>query len=237
MPANELLGLGPGQVFVQRNVGNLATHKDMNVMSCLEYGVDGGCPPAAYGLLVCCMLLLRQLRRHQFHLRSTAHCCRLAHWLLRPPTLLRHVPCLPAVLKVKHIIVCGHYGCGAVQGALTMPCKTPGQHRRCLPPASANAGGRQLCSALAILPGFCTSPRTALRCAPALPLVPARPLPPAGLVNLWIQDIRDTRDKNIEALRQLRGPQQVDKLVELNVMRQVGCRWVGARSVGRWAAD
>jgi hypothetical protein len=56
-------------------------------------------------------------------------------------------------------------------------------------------------------------------------------------VNLWIQDIRDTRDKNIEALRQLRGPQQVDKLVELNVMRQVGCGWVGARSVGRWAAD
>ena len=56
VPANELLGLGPGQVFVQRNVGNLATHKDMNVMSCLEYGVAGGCPPAAYGLLVCCKL-------------------------------------------------------------------------------------------------------------------------------------------------------------------------------------
>ena len=83
-----------------------------------------------------------------------------------------------------------------------------------------------------------SAPHPALRCAaPALPLVPAPPLPPAGLVNLWIQDIRDTRDKNIEALRQLRGPQQVDKLVELNVMRQVGCGWVGARSVGRWAAD
>ena len=34
------MGLGPGEVFVQRNVGNLATHKDMNVMSCLEYGVE-----------------------------------------------------------------------------------------------------------------------------------------------------------------------------------------------------
>lgn len=111
VPANELLGLGPGAVFVQRNVGNLATHKDMNCMACLEYAIS--------------------------------------------------------VLKVKHLIVCGHYGCGAVKGALTLPCATP------------------------------------------------------GLVNLWIQDIRDTRDKNIEVLRKLQGAEQVDKLVELNVMRQV----------------
>lgn len=57
--------------------------------------------------------------------------------------------------------------------------------------------------------------------------MPWLPVPlglPAGLVNLWIQDIRDTRDKNIEVLRKLRGPEQVDKLVELNVMRQVGAR-------------
>lgn len=56
---------------MQRNVGNLATHKDMNCMSCLEYAVN--------------------------------------------------------VLKVKHIIVCGHYNCGAVRAALTMPRKTPGE--------------------------------------------------------------------------------------------------------------
>lgn len=37
--ANQLMGLGPGEVFVQRNVGNLVTHKDMNAMSCLEYAV------------------------------------------------------------------------------------------------------------------------------------------------------------------------------------------------------
>ncbi|KAI7838875.1 hypothetical protein COHA_007341 [Chlorella ohadii] len=121
VPANELLGLGPGEVFVQRNVGNLATHKDMNVMSCMEYAVT--------------------------------------------------------VLKVKHIIVCGHYGCGAVKGALTLPCKTPGERMGCWSRIS--------------------------------------------IVNLWIQDIRDTRDKNIEILRKLRGPEQIDKLVELNVMRQV----------------
>lgn len=41
VPANELLGLGPGEVFVQRNVGNLATHKDMNV--------SGGCWPEFVG--------------------------------------------------------------------------------------------------------------------------------------------------------------------------------------------
>lgn len=39
LQANQVLGLQPGEVFVQRNVGNLATHKDMNCMACLEYAV------------------------------------------------------------------------------------------------------------------------------------------------------------------------------------------------------
>jgi carbonic anhydrase len=104
--------MGPGEVFVQRNVGNLVTHKDMNAMACLEYSVQA--------------------------------------------------------LRVKHIIVCGHYNCGAVRGALELPCAS------------------------------------------------------SGLVNLWIQDIRDVRDKNVEVLRELRTQtERVDKLVELNVMRQV----------------
>lgn len=36
MQANELVGMGPGDLFVHRNVGNLCTHKDMNAMSCME---------------------------------------------------------------------------------------------------------------------------------------------------------------------------------------------------------
>jgi len=37
--ANQILGLVPGEIFVQRNVGNQAMHTDLNLMSCLEYAV------------------------------------------------------------------------------------------------------------------------------------------------------------------------------------------------------
>lgn len=70
VPASQILGLAPGEIFVQRNVGNQASHTDLNVMSCLEYSVQA--------------------------------------------------------LKVKNIIVCGHYNCGAVKAALQLPCNTPG---------------------------------------------------------------------------------------------------------------
>lgn len=62
VPANEIVGLPAGELFVHRNVANLVIHTDMNCLSVLQYAVD--------------------------------------------------------ILKIKHVIVCGHYGCGGVKAAM-----------------------------------------------------------------------------------------------------------------------
>ena len=109
VPANEIVGLDPGELFVHRNVANLAPPQDANYLSVLQFAVD--------------------------------------------------------VLKVRHIMVVGHYGCGGV--------------------AAAVDGRRR------------------------------------GLVDHWLHPIRETYAENRTELEGLGDGPRLDRLCELNVIRQV----------------
>jgi carbonic anhydrase len=110
VPANEIVGLDPGELFVHRNVGNLAPPQDANYLSVLQFAVD--------------------------------------------------------VLKVKHILVVGHYGCGGVAAAVD-------SQRR-------------------------------------------------GLVDHWLHPIREVWHQHRADLDAINDRQaRLDRLCELNVMRQV----------------
>ncbi|MGZ3274710.1 MAG: carbonic anhydrase [Caulobacteraceae bacterium] len=110
VPANEIVDLDPGELFVHRNVANLAPPQDANYLSVLQFAVD--------------------------------------------------------VLKVKHILVVGHYGCGGVAAAVD------GQRR--------------------------------------------------GLVDHWLHPIREVAHVHHDELEALgEGRPRLDRLIELNVIRQV----------------
>jgi len=110
VPANEIVGLDPGELFVHRNVANLAPPQDANYLSVLQFAVE--------------------------------------------------------VLKVRHILVVGHYGCGGVSAAVD------GKRR--------------------------------------------------GLVDHWLHPIREVFDSHREELEAiLDDRQRMNRLCELNVMRQV----------------
>ncbi|MDD4932187.1 MAG: carbonic anhydrase [Methylacidiphilaceae bacterium] len=111
VPANEIIGLGPGELFVHRNVGNLAPSQDANYLSVLQYAID--------------------------------------------------------VLRVKHVLVVGHYGCGGVSAAVD------GKRR--------------------------------------------------GLVDHWLHPIREVWvDHRDELVAIPEESARLDRLCELNVIRQVG---------------
>lgn len=109
VPANQILNLPPGEVFVHRNIANVVVHTDLNCLSVIQYAVE--------------------------------------------------------VLQVKHIIVCGHYGCGGVRAAMEAQSH--------------------------------------------------------GLIDNWLQHIRDVFRFNAEQLVGLNESEKFDKLCELNVIEQV----------------
>lgn len=109
VPANQIVNLPPGELFVHRNIANLVIRTDLNCLSVIQFAVE--------------------------------------------------------VLKVKHIIICGHYGCGGIQAAMEDKSY--------------------------------------------------------GLIDNWLCHIRDLSRLNTAKLAELKQPEKLDLLCELNVKEQV----------------
>ncbi len=109
VPANQIVGMEPGQVFVHRNVANVIPHADLNALSVVQYAVEA--------------------------------------------------------LEVPDVVVCGHYGCGGVRAALDEVS--------------------------------------------------------LGLIDNWLQHVRDVREKHRAALDRLPDAERFARLCELNVVEQV----------------
>lgn len=127
VPANQIIDLPPGEVFVHRNIANVVVHSDLNCLSVIQYAVD--------------------------------------------------------VLKVKHIIVCGHYDCGGIKSAM--------DHQEC------------------------------------------------GLIDNWLQHIKDVYRFHAEELDALPEEQRLTRLCELNVLEQVSnvCQTTIVRDAWRRGDD
>jgi carbonic anhydrase len=108
VPANQIMGLLPGEVFVHRNIANMCVHTDLNMLSVVQYAVD--------------------------------------------------------VLQVEHVIVTGHYGCGGIRAALDKN--------------------------------------------------------PLGLIDNWLQHIRDIENLHFQEMEALDDGARFDRLCELNVIAQ-----------------
>jgi len=120
VPANEICGMLPGEIFVHRNVANVVVHSDLNCLAVMQYAVD--------------------------------------------------------VLRVKHILVVGHYGCGGVRASLEKPklglienwlrhvqdvAEESGEHLACYP--DLNARVDRLCELNVITQVFNVAETTIVR--------------------------------------------------------------------------
>lgn len=117
VPANEVVGMQPGELFVHRNVANLAPIGDLNLMAVLQFAIES--------------------------------------------------------LEVRHIIVCGHYGCGGIRAAMDNAPQGP---RSLASASAADLRGSSLGAPVHPRPGHARQSGGRTECARAGPLARTQPL-------------------------------------------------------------